>query len=93
MHEIVKGVAPEMSRRKAVKGRVYPYAELDVGDMFFVPNRPTNNLMTHSSNMGKRLGRRFSTRHVWKVRINDAWEPANQGDEGAVLGIAVHRIE
>lgn len=92
MHEIVQGLDPAQARRKALRSRVYPYAELAVGDMFFVPNRPKNNLMTHTSNMGSRLGRKFSTRHVWMTKIEGKWQPANQGDAGAVQGIAVHRI-
>ena len=92
MHEIVRGVSPDVARSKAVKGRIYPYTELQVGDMFFVPDRPENNLMTHTSNMGKKLGRKFQTRHKWARKINDRWVFCNEGDEGAVLGIAVHRL-
>lgn len=91
MHEIIRDIPADMPRRKAVKGRVYPYEQLAVGDMFFVANRPKNNLMTHTSNMSKRLGRKFSTRHVWMCKVNDQWVSCNQGDNGAVLGIAVYR--
>ena len=92
MHEIVRSVPPEQAKRRAVKGRRYPYEQLGVGDMFFVPNRPRNNLMPHTSLMGSRLGRKFSTRHVYMRKVDAKWVPCNDGDPGAVLGIAVYRI-
>lgn len=92
-YAIQKDVPADAARRKAVRGRKYPFAQLAVNDMFFVPDRPENNLMTHASHMGRKLGRKFSTRHVFMRLRRDTWEHCNEGDEDAVLGIAVTRIE
>jgi hypothetical protein len=61
--------------------------------MFFVPNRAKNTLATHTSSMGKALGRKFVTRLITMKKAGESWTLADAGDEDAVTGIGVWRIE
>ncbi len=77
-------VVPE-SRRK------YPLNEMEVGDMFFVPNAKST-LPTYCAKMGKKLQVKFQTRTCY-MRLDDKeeWQPCEPGDEGAVRGTGVWR--
>ena len=91
MHEIQPG--GDTKPPLAVRPRKYPFTTLKVGEMFFVPDRTTNNLMSHASLMGRKLKRKFSTRLCWMTYGRGMWSSCNEGDPGAVQGIAVHRTE
>lgn len=83
---------------KSGRARLYPFADMDVNDMFFVPNRKRNNITSHASSIGKKLGRKFATRMVYMREIDDGeggtyWEMCRSSDEGAVSGIGVWRTE
>jgi hypothetical protein len=78
---------------RAAGRRKYPFEQLDVGDMFFVPNRAKNRLTTHASTVGKQLGRSFRTRLLYMVDNGGAWAPATKDTPDAVLGIGVWREE
>lgn len=85
---------PPAIRTAAHPRRKYPFEEMDVGDMFFVPNKPKNTLATHASTVGKALGCKFVTRLTHMVQGRDGtWKPANPGDPKAVSGIGVWRTE
>ena len=72
MYQIEKGIpAPE----KYGVGRPsrYPFADMEVGDSFFVPDAPANRLACAATWATKRYNRRFITRvvehgvRVWRV--------------------------
>lgn len=81
----VRSVSP--ARRK------YPFAEMDVGDCFFIPNKSKNTISTHTSTMSKQLNCKFTTRMVYLKQVADEWVLAEKGEEGASLGIGVWRTE
>lgn len=94
MREIQKNVpVPKTIRPNKAPRRKYPFDTMEVGDMFFEPNRKTNTLITYVSVVGKRLGRTFTTRLCYMVDTPDGWEMCEKDDEGAVLGIGVWRTE
>lgn len=45
-------------------GTKYPWAEMQVGDSFFVPDRRSPNMSSTAGAAGRRLGRRFTVRAV-----------------------------
>lgn len=93
MYEVKKNIPqPKVVRATAKSRRKYPFEEMDVGDMFFVPNKVKNMLATHVSTVGKKLGRKFTTRLVTMVRGEDGWELCEVGLRGAVMGIGVWRV-
>lgn len=93
MFKVNRGVTiPHMSRGGG--SRKYPFDQLEIGDMFFVPGKEKNTLSTHTSTISKKLGFRFVTRLVWMVGSDEeGWGTASKGDEGAVQGIGVWRVE
>lgn len=107
MFKVLKGIPLPKTTRGELPPRKskYPYALLEIGDMFFIPNKEKNTLSTHTSTIGKKLERKFSTRLTYMKFVNEAGEPvalddeagywvaAKEGDEGAVLGIGVWRVE
>ncbi|MEI2419605.1 hypothetical protein V6O07_04980 [Arthrospira platensis SPKY2] len=56
----------------------YPYAQLDVGDSFFVPGTTTKSLGSAAANAAKKLGVVFATRTV---------------TENGVTGVRIWRVE
>lgn len=73
--------------------RKYPFREMEVGDMFFVPRGKSKALASHASDYGKKLAAKFSTRQVVMRRVGDAWEPCELDDPGATTGVGVWRIK
>jgi hypothetical protein len=65
---------------------------MGVGDFFFSP-REKNTLVSTASAYTRRTGRVFVTRMVHARRINDEWGLCAPGDEGAVIGVGVWRIQ
>jgi hypothetical protein len=87
--QITKNVpVPLKSTRTAPSKRRYPFDEMEVGDMFFVP-RDKNNMSTHASTVSKQLGRKHVTRLLWMKESVEGWVPAEKGEGGAVLGVGV----
>ena len=56
----------------------YPFADLDVGESFFVPNANANSVSSTASRLGKALGAAFVCRRV---------------KENGVPGMRVWRVE
>lgn len=83
-----KPIMPKKTRHK------YPFDTMEVGDMFFVHDRPENSLATWCSTVGAQLGRKFTTRTT-HVIINDAGVPTvvEPDTPKAVRGIGVWRTE
>ena len=71
-----------------VRPRKYPFDQLEVNDWFFLPGRTKNNLATHASITGKKLGKQFATRLLY---VLDGKE-VDASTEDAVLGLGVWRI-
>jgi len=94
MHEVQKDVPiPKTIRTAPPARRKYPFDKMEVGDMFFVPDKTKNTLATHASTTGKKLGRKFVTRLVFMKEGLDGWTPCEQDEEGAVQGVGVWRVE
>lgn len=95
MYELQDDVpVPTTVRPSASARRKYPFEEMVIGQMFFVPNRSKNTLTTHVSGVGKQLNRKFLTRLTFmKMDKAGKWHLAKPTDKGAVQGIGVWRTE
>lgn len=92
MLSIIRGVPiPDVARPKAPQRRKYPFEELEVGEMFFAPDKTRSGLATHVSAVGKKLGRKFSARKTFMRVVKGQWAPCEEGDPGAVAGVGVWR--
>jgi len=94
MHKPQSGVPlPETSRPGSGR-RKYPFETMEVGEMFFAPNKKRNTLAAHTSARGKQLGRKFAVRELFMAKDSDGvWQPCEEDDEGATLGVGVWRTE
>ena len=77
---------PDMQRK-------YPFHTLEVGDMFFVPERKKNNLYAHVSVVGRKLGRKFTSKLTYMRKTKTGWVVSEASNKTAVLGIGVWRVE
>lgn len=94
MHEVLKNIpVPKTLRNWTPNRRKYPFEQMDVGDMFFVPNKKRNTIATHTSTAGKQLKCKFVTRLCHMKEGLEGWEPCEPTDEGAVMGVGVWRVE
>lgn len=85
---------PALNADRPVVRRKYPFEDMEIDDMFFVPDETENRLASYASHIGKRLGRKFSTRLCWMLKTPDeGWVPAAKGVTNAVQGIGVWRTE
>ena len=90
--EIKRNVPIPKAIRPPGKGRrKYPFDSMDVGDSFFLPGREKNTLSNHASTVGRKMGRKFSTRLCWMQETIDGWELCPDGM--GTLGIGVWRTE
>lgn len=89
-YHVQKNVPMPRSRR-TVPRRKYPFEEMEVGDMFFVPNLSENTLVTYVSAVGQELNRKFATRLTYMVQKKKQWVPAAEDTPGAVQGVGVWR--
>lgn len=90
--EVISDIPLPTNSRVTAGESKYPYATLNVNQLFFIPNKTKNTMATSASTAGKRLGRKFSTRLIKMVRENNKWRKAQPGEEG-VIGIGVWRVE
>lgn len=93
MLKITKGV-PLPSRRAPGAGRPskYNFERMEVGDVIFVPERPTMSLRPYVSRRGRELGRSFTVRLVWlENKSRKGWVVANKDTPGAVQGVGIWR--
>lgn len=94
MFQVQQNVPLPKSQRGYRPGRrKYPFEDMDVGDMFFVPGKTKNTLATHASTVGKELDRKFVTRLVVMREDDGVWVMANDGAPGAIRGIGVWRTK
>jgi hypothetical protein len=73
--------------------RKYPLDTMAIGDMFFVPDRESNNLVQYVSGQGAKLGRKFRTRFCTMRETIEGWKGCPTDDPRAVRGIGVWRQE
>jgi hypothetical protein len=94
MHDIQRNVPiPKTHRPEGSVRRKYPFEDLEVGDMFFVPGKTKNTLMSHVSTVGKRLRRKFITRMTFMIETQRGWKQVKPDTEGAIQGIGVWRVK
>ena len=62
-YKVYKGVPLPPAKRGGVRPRKYKFADLEIGDMFFVPN-PPKTFRSQVTAAGRRLGRKFAVRDV-----------------------------
>lgn len=92
MHEVQKNIPiPKVIKTNPTARRKYPFEDMDVGDMFFVPGKAKNTLTTHASTVGKNLGRKFITRLTHMVETVEGWEQSSPDNPSAIQGIGVWR--
>jgi len=89
--QIIKS-APLPAPTRGKRQSQYPFEELEVGDMFFVPYREKNNLKNRATQLGKKLNRKFVTRVLWMVDTPKGWMPDTEAQGQLVQGIGVWRI-
>jgi hypothetical protein len=74
--------------------RKYPFESMKVGSFFFVPGITREQIYGHVWQTGKQLNMKFSTRLCYmRSDAADDWQPCEQTDVGATLGIGVWRTE
>jgi len=91
MYKIQRGVPLPRTEIPPRSGRVYPFATMQVDDMFFVPHREKNNLGGYVWAASRKHGCKFSTRMTWMKLDGECWVPADKSDPAAVRGIGVWR--
>lgn len=92
-YEICNKIPVPVAQRQTPVPRKYPFDQLAVGEMFFIPHRTKNNISTHASTVGKLLKRKFATRLTYMIQKNHGWVLSKQDVEGAVQGIGVWRVK
>ena len=71
--EIEKGI-PIGIKSAGVRTSKYPWATMEIGDSFLVPDLGVDSMSAAASQAGKRLGRKFTCRtmnhgvRIWRVR-------------------------
>ena len=94
MYKIQKGFPETKIIRKGAPQRKYPFADMEVGDVFVVPDRDKNTLSAHVSAVAKKLRRKFNTRFVYAVLRSDGkWAPVEEGTKGAKPCVRVRRVK
>jgi len=71
------------------RSRKYPLDTLVVGEWFFVPNKRSDQIASHVSHVGKRLGKRFSVLARRMSQHGDHWRADAEGE----VGVMVLRVE
>jgi hypothetical protein len=62
-YKVYSGVPLPAAKRGGVRPSKYKFADLEIGDMFFVPN-PPKTFRSQVTAAGRRLGRKFAVRDV-----------------------------
>lgn len=94
MHQINRKIAmPPIKRAREGTPRVYPWTTMEIGDMFFIPDKDRNTFSPYASEVGARLGMKFRTRLCWAKDTGKAWVVCDADASGAVQGIGCWRVE
>jgi hypothetical protein len=86
-------IPPTIRPNARGRRKKYPFEDMEVGAMFFVPGKEKNTLGTHVSLVGKELGRAFVTRLTYMRKIKGEWQLCEPDEQGATLGVGVWRTE
>ena len=94
MLEIYKGVPIPPINYSPVKNqelprRVYPFENMDVGDMIFHAGKTTATVAPHVHNVAKKLGRQFTVRQTFARVLPGGVEVCDPAD--GVSGVGVWR--
>ena len=94
-YKVYSGVPLPAAKRGGTRPSKYAFADLGIGDMFFVPD-PPKTFSSQVTAAGRRLGRKFAVREVsvegqtgvgcWRVQPGPAKPPApvlaeDEGDD------------
>ncbi len=79
-----KTAMPLIKRPREGVPRVYPWLTMEVGDMFFIPDRDRNTFSPYASEMGSKLKMKFRTRLCWAEDTGESWEVCEPDTPGAV---------
>lgn len=83
-----KTIRPQARGRR----RKYPFESQQVGQFFFVPGIKREQIYGHVWQVGKQLNMTFSCRLCYmKQDAAGDWQPCDQTDVGATLGVGVWR--
>ena len=82
---------PKAIRSPRPAQRVYPFAEMEVGAMFFVPGKERNTMSPYVSTQGKKLKRKFVTRLCHMRETRDGWVECKPEHARAKIGVGVWR--
>jgi hypothetical protein len=91
---VKKGVKLPPTVRKQPLNRKYPFATMEVDQIFFVPGVSGDKFSVYASQRGRVLNRKFKTQSATMRQDlqTDQWEPCKPGAPGAKQGVAVCRI-
>ena len=94
MLQLQRNVPPPVRTRERHGNQKYPFATMQVGDFFFVPNKETNSLRTYFSTAGKAHGIKLTSRLIHARQEDDGkWQECPADAPRAVQGVGVWRIE
>ena len=82
---------PKAIRPPSTARRVYPFAEMEVGAMFFVPGKTRNTMSPYVSSMGRKLKRKFVTRLCYMRKAKGGWVECKAEHAKAEIGVGVWR--
>lgn len=82
---------PALGVKLRSRPRKYPFHEMQVGQMFFVPGAKPSTMMSLAYATGKRLGFVIKTRRLWMVHDRKEWVQVAEGTPDAKLGVAIYR--
>lgn len=97
MLQLQHNVSPPKRRRlRPGDGRKkYPFEKMtNVGDFFFVAGKERNSIRTYFATAGKQHGIKLRSDLIHARRNKDGqWEPCDEKDPGATIGVGVWRVE
>jgi hypothetical protein len=88
----IKKRVPLPAPQRPQRSRKYPFDDMAVGDMFFVPGGSAKSVASYASRIGSRIRKKFNTRQVIAVHRSDGWKIVeDDSNPTAVRGVGVWR--
>lgn len=85
---------PKTIRKPSDSQRKYPFADLKVGQMFFIPGRDKNTLSAHMSASAAKLKIKLRSKVGYgKKDKRGVWIGVPEGTKGAKIGLGVWRVK
>lgn len=76
------------------KRRKYPFEDMKVGSFFFLPGKKYSQIGGHLHVVSKQLGIKLQARVTYMCQDKKKqWQPCEETDPGATLGVGVWRTE